>query len=138
MSPPKGEPWVWHSHELVCSPAWRLRSIHCVRLIDFLEVEHMHHAGTENGNLIATYDQLEAWGIGRQYIKRAIEEAVFLGLVRHIPGGRWVNVNFPSRFGLTYYGDYEGSSATNPWKKRDEEQIKERRSKRKGFPNAKN
>ena len=60
LGPPKDEPWFWLSHELVSSPAWRSRSINCVRLIDFLMVEFMNHAGTENGNLKATYDQLAA------------------------------------------------------------------------------
>ena len=61
--PPKGESWVWLTRELVSSPAWRHRSINCVRFIDFLMAEHMNHSGFENGNLIATYDQLVAWGI---------------------------------------------------------------------------
>ena len=56
--PPKGEPFVWLTRELLTSPAWRAMSPNAARLIDFLLVEHTNHAGTENGNLLATYDQL--------------------------------------------------------------------------------
>ena len=84
--PPKDEPWGWLTRELLSSPAWRLRSINSIRLIDFLMVEHMNHAGTENGNLNATYDQLKEWGLTRSEICAAIEEACFLGLVRVVRG----------------------------------------------------
>jgi hypothetical protein len=55
--------------------------------MEFLEVEHMAHAGQENRNLRATYDQLSSWGMTRSEIRLAIEEAVFLGLVRCRRGG---------------------------------------------------
>ena len=97
--PPKDEPWVWLTRELVSSPAWRSRSINCARLIDFLMVEHKNHAGTENGNLMATYDQLVPWGLTRSEIRAAIDEAEFLGLVRFERGGRWAETNKPSTCG---------------------------------------
>ena len=37
--------------------------------------EHMRHAGTENGNLIATYNQLVECGIARRYVHSSIIEA---------------------------------------------------------------
>src|SRR6516162_7461818 len=87
--PPKGEPWVWLTREFLESDAWRNRSINCVRLLDRLMIEHMNHAGTENGNLAAPYDQLVAHGLTRSEIRAAIEEAEFLGLLRYQRGGRW-------------------------------------------------
>ncbi len=86
--PPKNEPWVWLTRELLNNPAWRARSINTARLLDFLLLEHMNHVGTENGNLKATYDQLVAHGLTRSEIRVAIEEAKFLGLIRFKRGGR--------------------------------------------------
>jgi hypothetical protein len=76
-----GMAWVPHSAELLASSAWRTRPIHCVRLLDRLELEHMAHAGRENGYLIVTYEQLVECGIGRRFIRAAIAEAEERGLL---------------------------------------------------------
>ena len=49
--PPDGAAWIWHTVELLASPAWCTQSINCRRLMNFLEVEHLRHAGNENGSL---------------------------------------------------------------------------------------
>ena len=121
--PPKGEPWVWLTCELVSSPAWRSRSINCVRLIDFLMVEHMNHAATENGNLKATYDQLSEWGLTRSETRPAIDEACFLGLVHAERGGRWALTNLPSTYRLTFQADREDNPPTDDWKGKTTEAI---------------
>ena len=101
--PPDGVAWVWHTVELLDSAAWRGRSIHCRRLIDFLEREQLHHGGNENGNLLATYSQLQAEGISRKSIHGAIQEAEQCGLVAVERGGRKGAVlNELNRFRLTY------------------------------------
>jgi hypothetical protein len=79
--PPEGESWVWHSLTLLESPAWRARSLDCIRFLEFLEIEHLRHAGTENGMLAATYNQLVAFGIRRHRIRTATNEAEQLGLI---------------------------------------------------------
>ncbi len=124
-SPPKGEPWCWLTRELLGSPAWRALSVNARKLMDFLLIEDMNHAGTENGNLCATYDQLEAYGLTRSEIRPAIEEAECLGLIRWQRGGRWAGTNRPSRFRLTFYADRDGNPATNEWKGKTEEAIRE-------------
>lgn len=124
-NPPKDQPWCWLTQELLASPAWRLRSVNTARLIDFLLIEYMNHAGTENGNLKGPYDQLVAHGLTRSEICPAIKEAEFLGLVRHNRGGRWAGINQPSTFRLTFYADKEGNPATNEWKGKTEDAIKE-------------
>src|SRR5690606_30425840 len=129
LRPPKDAAWVWHIKELVISDAWRCRSIHLMRLLDFLEIEHMNHAGKENGNLIATHEQLIEWGIGKQYISDAIDEGVYLGLIRVKRGGRWAGRNDASKYRLTYYADRDGNPATNEWKPKTEAEIKEWRRK---------
>ena len=134
--PPKGEPFVWLTRELLTSPAWRNRSVNTIRLLDFLMVEHMNHAGTENGNLKATHEQLRAYGLSANSIRDAIEEAEFLGLIRFTRGGRWASSNQPSLFRLTFQADRDDNPPTNQWKRRSEEQIhqrqKDRKARRKG------
>ena len=113
FGPPKGEPWVWLLTELLASPAWRFRSVNTARLIDFLLIEHMNHAATENGNLLATYEQLVAFGFSRRKISSAIEEAERLGLIRCRRGGK----RRPSTYRLTFYTSRDRSPPTNEWKK---------------------
>ncbi len=123
--PPEGQPWCWLSRELITSAAWRARSINTIRLIDALLVDHMNHAGTENGNLMATYDQQVTWGASRPCLKGSIDEATFLGLIRVDPGGRWAGTNEPSRYRLTWlYNDRDDTPATDEWKRVTEEAIK--------------
>jgi hypothetical protein len=101
-SPPADEPWVWHPASLIASPAWRAQSINCRRLIDFLEIEHMHHGGMDNGRLLAPFNQLQASGIGRRLIAPAVREAERLGLVRVERGGKkGRQVTAVSRYTLT-------------------------------------
>lgn len=135
-SVPKGEPFVQHTREMTASDAWRCRSISVARLIDFLEIEHMNHAGTENGNLIATHTQLMKWGIGNRYIRATVDEAKFLGLIRVRHGGRFAGRNDANRFTLTYLphkADQKGFliEPTNDWKRRTEPEIKKWRQAKK-------
>jgi len=126
---PKGKPWVWMTRELISSDAWRCASLHCRKLIDFLCVENMNHAGLENGLLKATYDQLEAWGIPRRRICAAINEAEFLGLVRCERGVRWSGTGKPSLFRLTWLPTmHDEKSPTNEWKATTKEAVEAWRS----------
>ena len=92
------------SKALLTSPAWRYKSVLVYRLISFLFIEHSNHAGNENGNLFATYKQLHAFGIGKQYISLAIQEAEELGLIVCDRGIR-ANVcdSYPNKFRLTMF-----------------------------------
>lgn len=133
---PKGEPFVQHTREMTASDAWRCRSINVARLIDFLEIEHMNHAGTENGNLIATHSQLMRWGIGNRYIRVTIDEAKFLGLIRVRHGGRYAGRNDANRFTLTYLAQKPDQECfliepSNEWKRRSELEIKQWRQEKK-------
>ena len=124
--PPKDEPWSWLTREILISPAWRMQGINCRRFVDFLLLEDQNHAGTENGNLLATYDQLMEYGLTRSEIKAAILEAGFLGLVKVThAGGRYAGNNFPSTYLLTFYPDRDGAPPTQQWKGKTAEAIKE-------------
>ena len=131
LGPPNDQPWCWLPRELIASPAWQARSITLVRIINALLADHMSHAGQENGNLMATYDQLVASGAGRRFISDAIAEGEFLGLIRVDPGGRWVDSNQPSRYRLTWlYCIPTTTPATNEWKRVKKEDIKKWREGR--------
>jgi len=123
-SPPKGEAWAWMTRDMLASPAMRALSLTGRRLLDFLLIENMNHAGTENGALMATKDQLMAIGLSRRLIADAIRENVFLGLVR-VERGRLTRggVKAPNLFRLTFYADKDGSPATNEWKGTTDEAI---------------
>lgn len=103
--PPPGEGWVWHTLELITSPAYRAQTRDCRVLVDFLEVEHMRHGGKENGRLVAPYDQLEQWGIGRSRIKAAFIEAMGLKLVtlEQQGGSKAQTKKSCSKYRLTYF-----------------------------------
>jgi len=89
--------------QLLESPAWRAQSINCRRLIDFLMIENMKHAGTENGNLVATYNEIEKFGIHRKFIFKAIKEAEALGLILVEHGARIsYSKSHLNRFTLTF------------------------------------
>ncbi len=114
--PPAGGPWVWITRELLCSPSWRAMSTNTFRLISFLLIEHANHASQENGNLVATHEQLFESGLSKNLIRDAVLEAEFLGLIRYQRGGRWAGTNTPSRYRLTFYASADGAPASDEWR----------------------
>lgn len=101
-SPPKGEPWVWMTRELLASSTIASLSKTGRRLLDFLLIEHMNHAGTENGDLIATKEQLINFGMSRRLIPEAIREVEFAGLIRVQRGVACGGVKSPNFYRLTF------------------------------------
>lgn len=135
-SPPKGEPFVQLTRELLESPAWRGMSINCRKLIDFLMCDHMNHAGQENGKLMAPYDQLVVYGLTRSEIANAIDEAEYLRLILVERGGRWAGTNRPSTYELTFLPKQHPNpmTPTNDWKKTTEEEVALYRQRKKQRP----
>src|SRR5262249_18705660 len=89
--PPKGQAWIWHTLELRQSPAWRALSLNERRLLDRLEIEHMRHGGTENGNLGVSKEQFAEFGVSRRLVSSVVAHLVALGLLvvtSHGTGGR--------------------------------------------------
>jgi hypothetical protein len=110
---------------LLASSSWRGRSINCVRLIDFLEIEHLKHGGNDNGSLLAPYLQLVAFGLTRRLIANAIREGESRGLLHVERGGkRGTTMTELSRYRLTFLwsktlnpeGYWEWHEPTNEWK----------------------
>jgi hypothetical protein len=81
-------------------------------------IEHMSHAGTDNGRLPVTYDDFEAYGIRRSSIGQAITIAIKLGWIDLVvPGVRGSGIaRRPHQFGLTWLPRADFTSATNRWK----------------------
>lgn len=124
--PPESLPWMWFTKERLTSPAWRCRSFQCMKFLEFLEVENLKFGGARNGELLATYDQLAAFGLLRRTILSTIDEAEALGLVEVRAGFRGAKgVAAANRYRLTYTAslatDINGAEyyieATNEWRK---------------------
>ncbi len=93
------------------------------KLVDFLLVESANHAGRKNGALMATYDQLVAYGLTRSEVPAAIAEAEGLGLIHVEHGGRYNMTNKPSVFTLTFYAHRDGAPPTNDWRRVTDENV---------------
>jgi hypothetical protein len=122
-APPADQAWGWFTHELLESGAMRSLSINGRRVIDRIRLEHMAHAGLENGRLKVTWLDFEKFGINRRRIKSSIEEVTTVGIVAIEQPGRkaWGNDQGDStQYRLTYLpvadpGDYR--PATNDWRR---------------------
>ncbi len=82
------EEFIKHERSLLESPAWWARSPHLARLLDLLELEHLHNGGKENGRLRLTYGQIAAVGVPRKFIASIIAEGEALGLIVATRGPR--------------------------------------------------
>lgn len=110
--------FVPHRQDMLASEAWAELSIVDRRVLDRLELEHMSHAGTENGNLPCTFDDFAAFGIRRQSIGASLKRLHRLGLVRITEQGRGGNAEWrkASRYRLTYIGA-KGEPPTDDWRR---------------------
>jgi hypothetical protein len=116
--PPPGESWVWLTREMIESEAWRSLSRVARLVIDRVILEHMAHAGTENGSLVVTYSDFVKFGIRRGSVKAGIVEAVERGLIVVTEKGR-ASVGperRPSKYALGWLPMKDGSAAGNRWK----------------------
>jgi hypothetical protein len=106
--------FVPHRIEMRRSLAWSALPWAARRLIDRLELEHMEHAGTANGNLVCTYDNLKACGMDRRATASGIVYAERLGFVSIAVKGRQAagDNRTPSRYRLTYLPTRKGAFTT--------------------------
>lgn len=115
--PPKGKPWVWLTSEMLLSDAWQGLSANGLRALNRIMVEHMAHAGTENGQLIVTYDDFAEYGIRKPSIPAAIKELEYLGWVTVRRGRSVDGTKEPNLFCLTWLpNSVDRSLPTNRWK----------------------
>jgi hypothetical protein len=115
---PEGENWVWVTRAMLESDAWGALSLAARRVIDRIMVEHLAHAGTENGNLVVTYADFRKFGIRPNSLKKAINLSVSLGFIIITEKGR-SSVGpdrWPSRYALGWLPLKDGTPAANRWK----------------------
>ena len=105
-------------------------SVNCNKLTLRLLLELINHGGLENGRLVCTYKDFQEYGLTRNKIRPAIEEADFLGLVKHQRGERVFAKNQPNSYRITFYGTSEARDPTNEWKRITKERIDSFRSKK--------
>jgi hypothetical protein len=121
--PPPGEPFVCLTRNLLRSPAFRAMSGAACSVLFRVMIEHLNHAGTDNGRLRVTQRQFAEYGIRKQTIPDAIAEAEALGFIERVDRGRRSYGSFPGRaavFRLTMLGIADGTDicdATNEWKR---------------------
>lgn len=110
-------PFIQHSNELLASPAWGVLNLTDRRLLDRLEIEHMAHAGTENGNLICTYSDFQKTGVRRASISGGLRRLQALGFIEIVEPGRLIAGEFrhPSIYRITYVTG--NVPATNEWRR---------------------
>src|ERR1700722_18458494 len=73
--------FIVHPKQMIESPAWRALSLAARRALDRIEIEHMNHGGSQNGELPVTYQDFENFGVRRHSVAPAIRELVALGIV---------------------------------------------------------
>ncbi|WP_420414382.1 hypothetical protein [Roseibium sp.] len=109
-------PFVAITLEMLASPAWQALGITERRVLDRIELEHLSHGGTQNGNLIVTYDDFVQYGVSRKGISKALHVLEELGFLEVKVRGRGANgeARIASRYRLTAVtGNLE---PTNEWR----------------------
>lgn len=106
------EPFAILPRDLLRSDAWRSMGINERRLIDFLLLEHMRHAGKQNGNLKAPRQQLHAFGIGTHFVSAAIKSTEERGLIQCHRAGMRV----ATTYALTWLPTSDGMPPTHAWR----------------------
>lgn len=113
--PPEGQGWVWMTTAMLRSITYRSLSIHALRVLDFLRAEHIAHGQRENGNLAATYKQLQVWGVTAADVRTGFDELAVCGFVQTtVQGLRQAGGGEPSRYRLTWLPCGWGVEATAP------------------------
>jgi hypothetical protein len=104
--PPDGASWIWWTQEMYESFAGRELFKHdaALSLVHRIALEHLRHAGKENGRLKITYDDFQEWGISRARIGDAIAIAEALGFIKRVKRGRasWEDQRKSGEFALRW------------------------------------
>lgn len=118
-APPADEPWVWLTREMLESASWAALPRAARRVVERVILEHMAHAGTQNGELTVTYEDFAAYGLAsRRATAVAIRVAVTLGFLDVTFRGQrcYGRARRPSRYGLTWLPRADRTPASNRWR----------------------
>src|ERR1019366_6652689 len=117
---PIDTPFVPHRIEMLESPACRALSRGGHRVLARLEIEHLKHAGYENGKLPVTFGNFEKYGMDSHSIAPAQREVQALGFAEITERGRPSKSDFarhPNYWRLTYLHGAYGEEPTHEWKR---------------------
>ncbi|KQT04091.1 hypothetical protein ASG50_17940 [Rhizobium sp. Leaf386] len=128
--PPKDEPWLWLTRELINSEAFRALSGNAMKIVMRVGEEHMAHGGTDNGKLLVTHKQFAAYGIRLASVAEAIREAEFFGFLAVDRGMAYKGGHEPNLYRLTWLGCHNGFAPTNQWKGIGDQHVKVWRERR--------
>ena len=106
--------------EMLESPAYRALSQSAHRILARLEIEHGHHAGSDNGRLPVTFGDFEKYGMDPHSIAPAQREVQALGFAEITERGRPSKSDFgrhPHHWRLTYLQDLYGHPPTHEWRR---------------------
>lgn len=113
--PAKGGPskaaksrFVRLSVEVMESPQWRGLSRNARRIIDRLLIENVQHRSERNGQLQVSFDQFGEHGVGRRFVRPALDELVSLGLLSISSGMARGCRRPPNFYRLAFFGTLEG------------------------------
>lgn len=114
------EQFIAHTRRMRESPAWHVLPDVGRRVLDRLELEHMHQGGQENGRLRCPYSDFEKAGIRRRSIAQGIRACIALGFVEKTEQGYRASNGFckPSSYRLTYVfsaNKHTGGLPTDEW-----------------------
>jgi hypothetical protein len=86
-------------------------------VLDFLELEHLRNAGFENGYLAAPYRQIQATGMSKRDVPKAIQMLKAFGFIaRTDVNMRLAGRKNIARYRLTYLPDRSGNMPTDEWR----------------------
>lgn len=109
--------WIPHRLELLLSPAWRHAPRPLKNILERLEIEHLRHGGTRNGELYVAYQQIVEHGVSRRSIRAALALGQKLGLIEVFQEEESRrDIRPPNRFRLTYVPARGKSAPTDEWK----------------------
>jgi hypothetical protein len=124
--PPPGEAFICITREMLESDSWRAMPLYARKIVERIMLEHMAHAGRENGGLKITYAQFAAYGVRRAAVKSAISIAEELGWIDTVERGirAYGSARRPSRYGLTWLLRSDWTPASNRWRNLTREEAR--------------
>jgi hypothetical protein len=111
--------WAWSPREALESPAYRALSLSGHRVLARIQLEHLEHAGKENGKLPVTFRDFNEYGVHWNAIAPGIREVRALGFIRITQegwsgNGEWCR---PNKFALTHLPTKDNPKPTEDWKR---------------------
>lgn len=128
-------PFIAHSREFRESIAFRSLNFPARRVLDFLELEHLRNAGFENGYLAAPYRQIQATGMSKRDVPKAIQMLKAFGFIaRTDVNMRLAGRKNMARYRLTYLPDRSGNLPTDEWRKIERKHVEAFKADSKSHP----